>query len=80
MQQKSKRELISIKVSDITYARTANPDEKPTAEPELLDVQFDAVKQMIFVTIANGQWAEYQAEGSVPQAIAGKLALSYAIY
>jgi hypothetical protein len=78
MQQKSRRETISIKLSDISYLRSKSPDSIPT-QAELLDVQYDAAKQMVFITLANGENASYQAEGGQPQAIPGKLKLEYLV-
>jgi hypothetical protein len=78
MQQKSRREVISIKLSDIEYLRPNSLDSTPNAA-ELLDVQYDAAKQMVFITLANGENAAYQAEGGKPQAIPGKLKLEYLV-
>ena len=75
MQQKTKREVVNVKVSDLTYTSSAR-DGIPTI-PELLDVKFNAATQMITFVLASSENVQYQAEGSAPLAIPGKLVLSY---
>ena len=75
MQSKSKREVINAKVSDLTYVPSTKEDI-PTI-PELLDVRFNAATQTITFVLAGSENVQYQAEGSAPLAIPGKLVLSY---
>jgi hypothetical protein len=78
MQQKAKRESISVKVSDITYEMPVDPQAPPQAPPELLGVHFDAERQVVIFVISNGSNAQFQGEGASPlPATPGKIVLQY---
>ena len=78
MQAKTKREIVTVKLSDITCPKADVVNGVP-GEAELLGVEYDASKQQLVFIIAGSKDAAYAAEGVAPQSQPGKLTLEYVI-